>query len=117
MRALETIKALPGVDDAAFARAAPYNLGAATAEVKAVGGSPDQASITVDWNAVSPDFFKTLGIPLIGGRSVSSFDAATAAKLPSGDATLKRLLTADWAAVTKERPKWVDRWNREITTP
>ena len=47
----------------------------------------------------------------------AKLDAATAAKLPSGEATLKGLLTADWAAVTKERPKWVDRWNREITTP
>ena len=47
----------------------------------------------------------------------AKLDAATAAKLPAGEATLKRLLTADWAAVTKERPKWVDRWNREITTP
>ena len=47
----------------------------------------------------------------------AKLDPATAAKLPSGEATLKRLLTADWAAVTKDRPKWVDRWNREITTP
>jgi putative spermidine/putrescine transport system substrate-binding protein len=47
----------------------------------------------------------------------AKLDAATAAKLPSGEATLKRLLTADWAAVTKDRPKWVDRWNREITAP
>ena len=47
----------------------------------------------------------------------AKLDPATAAKLPSGEATLKRLLTADWGVVTKERPKWVDRWNREITTP
>ena len=47
----------------------------------------------------------------------AKLDAATAAKLPAGEATLKRLLTADWGAVTKARPKWVDRWNCEITTP
>lgn len=47
----------------------------------------------------------------------AKLDAAVAAKLPAGEATLKGLLSADWAAVTRERPKWVDRWNREITTP
>lgn len=47
----------------------------------------------------------------------AKLDPAVAAKLPAGEATLKRLLTADWSAVTKERPKWVDRWNREVTTP
>lgn len=47
----------------------------------------------------------------------AKLDPITAAKLPYGEATLKRLLPADWAAVSKERPKWVDRWNREITTP
>jgi putative spermidine/putrescine transport system substrate-binding protein len=40
-----------------------------------------------------------------------------AAKLPAGEANLKKLLSADWNYVTTQRPQWVDRWNREITTP
>jgi putative spermidine/putrescine transport system substrate-binding protein len=40
-----------------------------------------------------------------------------AAKLPAGEANLKRLLSADWKYVTTQRPQWVDRWNREITAP
>jgi len=40
-----------------------------------------------------------------------------AARLPAGEETLRKLLTVDWTTVTRERPKWVDRWNREITTP
>ena len=40
-----------------------------------------------------------------------------AAKLPAGEATLKRLLSTDWNYVTTQRPQWVDRWNREITAP
>ncbi|HZQ63548.1 MAG TPA: polyamine ABC transporter substrate-binding protein [Casimicrobiaceae bacterium] len=47
----------------------------------------------------------------------AKLDPAVAAKLPSGDATLKRMLVVDWTKVTRERPKWVDRWNREITSP
>ena len=37
-----------------------------------------------------------------------------AARLPAGDETLRRLVTADWGYVNTERPAWTDRWNREI---
>ncbi len=47
----------------------------------------------------------------------AKLDPDVAAKLPAGEELLKKLLTADWNEVTRERPKWVDRWNREITTP
>lgn len=47
----------------------------------------------------------------------AKLDPAVAAKLPAGEATLKKLLVVDWNKVTRERPKWVDRWNREVTTP
>jgi putative spermidine/putrescine transport system substrate-binding protein len=47
----------------------------------------------------------------------AKLDPAVAAKLPAGDDVLKKLLVVDWSKVTPERPKWVDRWNREITTP
>jgi len=40
-----------------------------------------------------------------------------AAKLPAGDVNLKKLLPADWNYVTTQRPQWVDRWNREVTSP
>ena len=40
-----------------------------------------------------------------------------AAKLPAGEANLKKLLPADWNYVTTQRPQWVDRWDREITAP
>ncbi|HSU06086.1 MAG TPA: extracellular solute-binding protein, partial [Acetobacteraceae bacterium] len=43
--------------------------------------------------------------------------ADVAAKLPAGEANLKKLLPADWNYVTTQRPQWVDRWNREITAP
>ncbi|WP_291296873.1 ABC transporter substrate-binding protein [Elioraea sp.] len=39
-----------------------------------------------------------------------------ARKLPAGEATLDRLLPADWSHVTTQLPQWTDRWNREITT-
>lgn len=38
-----------------------------------------------------------------------------ARKLPAGEQTLNRLLTADWDYVNTVRPEWTDRWNREIT--
>ncbi len=44
-------------------------------------------------------------------------DPEVAAKLPAGEETLKRLVTADWNYVTGVRPQWVERWSREITTP
>ena len=40
-----------------------------------------------------------------------------ASKLPAGEETLKKLLSADWNYITTQRTMWVDRWNREITAP
>lgn len=40
--------------------------------------------------------------------------ADVAARLPAGEAMLRRLVTADWNHVNTVRPEWTDRWNREI---
>jgi putative spermidine/putrescine transport system substrate-binding protein len=37
-----------------------------------------------------------------------------ARKLPAGEETLRRLVTADWNYINTQRPQWTDRWNREI---
>jgi len=42
--------------------------------------------------------------------------ADVARKLPVAEGTLERLTNADWNQVNADRPQWVDRWNREITT-
>ena len=39
-----------------------------------------------------------------------------ARKLPAGEETLRRLVTADWNHINTQRPQWTDRWNREIAT-
>ena len=36
------------------------------------------ASFRADWNAVSPDYFKTLNMPLVSGRGFTEQDAAAA---------------------------------------
>jgi macrolide transport system ATP-binding/permease protein len=63
----ERLAAMPGVKSVAMARLTPLsarNLGQATRE-----GSMEIVSIS--YNAVSPNYFETLGIPMVQGRTFS----------------------------------------------
>ncbi len=59
---------------AAFARVTPLGYGTYSSSPIAVDGyqPPLEEQPTVDYNQVSPDYFATLGIPLISGREFSA---------------------------------------------
>ncbi|MGA8271848.1 MAG: ABC transporter permease, partial [Candidatus Sulfotelmatobacter sp.] len=64
---IERVRAMPGVDSAAFARVTPLGYGSYSSTPVAVDGyqsAPDEQP-TVDYNQVGPDYFATLGIPLL----------------------------------------------------
>ena len=42
-------------------------------------------------------------------------DPEIAKKIPNGLATIKALTRPDWKKVNERRPRWIDRWNREVT--
>jgi len=73
---IDRLKALPGVESAAFARVTPLDYIAYSSTPIAVDGydTPTDEQPTVEYNQVGPDYFATLGIPLLSGREFTRAD-------------------------------------------
>ncbi len=78
---LNRVKALPGVESAAFARMTPLSYGSFSSSPIAVDGyqPPPEEQPTVQYNEVGPDYFTTMGIPLVSGREFTRADDEKAA--------------------------------------
>ena len=75
------VLAIPGVQHAAFAADLPLNggrMGLGSLRVPGLKPPNGRESFPADWNAVSPDYFKTLNMPLVSGRDFTPQDAAGA---------------------------------------
>jgi len=75
------VKALPGVESAAFARMTPLSYGSYSSTPIAVDGYqllPEEQP-TVEYNEVGPGYFATIGIPLLSGREFTRADDEKAA--------------------------------------
>jgi len=73
---MNRVKALPGVESAAFARGAPLSYGSFSSTPIAVDGyqPPPEEQPIVQYNEVGPDYFVTMGIPLVSGREFTRAD-------------------------------------------
>jgi predicted permease len=78
---IDRVKALPGVESAAFARMAPLSYGSFSSTPIAVDGyqAPPEEQPTVQYNEVGPDYLATMGIPLVSGREFTRADDESAA--------------------------------------
>ena len=78
---LERVRALPGVESAAFAKMTPLSyVSSATAPIVVDGYQPPpEESPTVEYNEVGDDYFVTMGIPLVAGREFTRADDEKAA--------------------------------------
>jgi macrolide transport system ATP-binding/permease protein len=78
---LNRVKALPGVESAAFGRMTPLGYGSFSSTTIAVDGyqPPPEEQPTVEYNEVGPDYFVTMGIPLVSGREFTRADNEKAA--------------------------------------
>jgi predicted permease len=74
-------KALPGVESAAFARVTPLGYGSFSSTPVSVDGyqPPPEEQPAVQYNEVGPDYFATMGIPLVSGREFTRADDEKAA--------------------------------------
>lgn len=70
------VRALPGVESAAFARVTPLGYATYSSTPIAVDRyqPPPEEQPAIDYNQVSPDYFATLGIPLLSGREFTRAD-------------------------------------------
>jgi macrolide transport system ATP-binding/permease protein len=73
---LERVRALPGVESAAFAKMTPLSyVSSATAPIVVDGYQPPpEESPTVEYNEVGDNYFVTMGIPLVAGREFNRAD-------------------------------------------
>ena len=77
---LDRIRALPGVDSAAEAAVVPVGGSSINDEVW-ISGTERTSSKACLFNYVSPDFFATLGTPVLTGRDFNNNDTSAAPKI------------------------------------
>ena len=73
---MDRVRALPGVDSAAYARVVPFsfqNYSAAPIAVDGYESRRDQQP-AAEYDEVSPGYFATMGIPLVSGRDFTRSD-------------------------------------------
>jgi predicted permease len=73
---MDRVRSLPGVESAAYARLGPLGYGSYSESPIAVDGyePPPGEQPTVWYNQVSPDYFQTMGIPVVSGREFTRAD-------------------------------------------
>ena len=87
---MDRVQALGGVESAAYARITPFSYrtySSAPIEVDGYEAPPDQQP-TVEYNEVSPAYFRTLGIPFVSGREFTRADDENAAPVAVVDETM-----------------------------
>jgi putative ABC transport system permease protein len=80
-RLRDRVRAIPGVQNAAFAADLPLDggrMGLGSLRVPGLQPPGGRSSFPADWNAVSPDYFKTLQMRLVQGRDFTPQDVAGA---------------------------------------
>jgi predicted permease len=81
---IQRVRALPGVEAAAYARVVPLGYGSFSSTPIAVDGyepQPNGQSSDELYNEVSPDYFATMGIPLLSGREFTRADDENAPRV------------------------------------
>jgi predicted permease len=102
---VERVRALPGVRQAAVARALPMTgrleIGDWSFILEGQASSPPLPTDwhPADWQVVSPDYFRTMGIPVLGGRALEDGDRLGAPGAIVVNRTLARQVWPDGNAV------------------
>jgi putative ABC transport system permease protein len=82
-RVVERVSALPGIEAAGIVRALPFSGNGETVVI----GLPDRPEppmgmpYMADYNAATPTYFNTAGIPLVAGREFQPNDSATSPRV------------------------------------
>ena len=90
-RLRERLTGLPGVSSVSFARLPSVAHWAASSDITVTGyTAPDDEATYSSYNEVGPDYFRTLGIPLLMGRGLTEADTAGTAKVAVVNETFAR---------------------------
>ena len=77
----ERLKAIPGVESVASARMIPLQgsgFGLGSVGVPGGQGNRDDGRFESDWDVVSPEYFETIGMPIVEGRAFRASDTVGA---------------------------------------
>jgi predicted permease len=105
-RIVADLEGLPGVQSVARASAIPLDGNSATMRVFAGEATPASRAIVADNFLVSPNYFATLGMTIVAGRSFSRADTAGVERILVNE-TLARRLWPDITAALGEQV-WLD---------
>jgi predicted permease len=96
----ESLAGLPGVTSVSAAEIPVFTDSNSGSNITAEGYQPqNDEEMTVNQNYVGPDYFSTLGIPLIAGREFNNGDAANSTKAAVVNETMARRFFAGREAV------------------
>jgi predicted permease len=77
-RALERVRSIPGVESAALARRVPFSINYNRNLIFLPDRhGPNDKGIVIDVSRVAPEYFETLGVPILQGRNFTSTDTAS----------------------------------------
>jgi predicted permease len=92
-RILERVRALPEVVSASLVNRLPLAGGTQTGGIVLEGLDPTATVLgNVDYRSVTPDYFRTLEIPLLSGRSFAETDTETSPQVAIIDERLAKLV-------------------------
>jgi predicted permease len=111
----DRVRAMPGVESASWVKVRPISYATffnAPITIDAYQPGPDERP-TAEYNLVSPDYFKTMGIPILSGREFTQND--TTASFPAVVVTQK-LVDKYWHGVDPvgKRIQVKDKWMQVV---
>ena len=92
-RALDRVKAMPGVEHVSLSRRIPLGFaGSSSTDITVDGHAPAEGDPqTVSFNSVGPDYAATMKIPLIAGRDLSRDDTLDRPRVALVSETMARI--------------------------
>jgi predicted permease len=108
---IERVRAISGVTSAAFSTITPFSYASTASAPIAVDGyvPPTDQQPSADYNTVGPDYFTTMGIPIVAGRAFTAADEQGAAPVAIVDQTMAELFWRGGDPVGR-RLRVKDRW-------
>ena len=89
--ALDRVRAVPGVESASLAYVLPVTQGGMRMDLQGPGLKPAvEGMVAIEIVPVSPDFFRTVGVPLVAGRDFTATDSAGAPRVVIVNETMKQ---------------------------
>jgi putative ABC transport system permease protein len=96
---LDRLRALPGISSASVISRLPFNPGSSSRSIEIEGRDPSAQELGPDYLTAGPEYLRSMGITLLGGREFTSRDGATAPGVAIVSQALARVAWPDRNAI------------------